>query len=372
MKKINQIIAYLIVAMAVVSCSNPAEDGIPVVGTIEGHTPGQPVILQKYTEQGLDVVDTIAVDESGAFKTATKVAEPTFFRINFYNRKFANLILDGSEEKIEVIMDMEDNTTRPTVTGSTQTNHLAVYDRLIDNMKEDQQLINQQGMEARATGNQAEMDELSDEYMTLLADFYEQVKDYSHKIKPSLAVFYGIGSLSIEDNIEFYDSLASFYNEKLPDHFFTKNMVAQVNALKDLSIGSAAPEISLPNPEGDIITLSSLKGKYVLIDFWAAWCRPCRMENPNVVKLYNQYKKENFEILGVSLDRDRKAWVGAIEKDGLTWQHVSDLQYFNSQAAQDYKIQAIPATYLIGPDGKIVAKGLRGLSLENKLKEIFG
>ncbi|MFT6867330.1 MAG: thiol-disulfide isomerase/thioredoxin [Cyclobacteriaceae bacterium] len=120
------------------------------------------------------------------------------------------------------------------------------------------------------------------------------------------------------------------------------------------------------------MSLTSFRGKYVLIDFWAAWCRPCRQENPNVLRMYNLYKDQNFEILGVSLDRDRTAWLAAIKSDGISWQHVSDLKYFNSQAASDYKIGSIPATYLIGPDGKIIAKGLRGPSLEAKLKEIFG
>ena len=110
----------------------------------------------------------------------------------------------------------------------------------------------------------------------------------------------------------------------------------------------------------------------MLIDFWAAWCRPCRAENPNVVKMYNKYKDENFEILGVSLDRRKQDWVNAIEKDGLIWKHVSDLKYYGSEAALTYRVNAIPATYLIDPDGKILAKGLRGETLRKKLEEIFG
>ena len=127
----------------------------------------------------------------------------------------------------------------------------------------------------------------------------------------------------------------------------------------------------MPNPQGEMVKLSDMKGKYVLIDFWAAWCKPCRQENPNLVRMYNLYKDKGFEVFGVSLDRTKEDWLKAIEDDVLTWTHVSDLQYFNSKAAETYQINAIPATYMLDPDGKIIAKDLRGPSLENKLAEIF-
>jgi len=136
--------------------------------------------------------------------------------------------------------------------------------------------------------------------------------------------------------------------------------------------GAQAPEISLNTPEGEILKLSDLKGKYVLVDFWASWCKPCRIENPNVVKAYNKYKDKGFEILGVSLDRDKNRWLQAIAADGLTWKHVSDLKYFQSEAALTYGVSAIPYTVLIDKEGKIIAQNLRGPSLERKLEELFG
>ena len=145
----------------------------------------------------------------------------------------------------------------------------------------------------------------------------------------------------------------------------------QLDEMRALSVGQPAPEIELPNPDGRIVKLSDLRGKYVLIDFWAAWCKPCRQENPNVVRLYNQYKDKGFEVFGVSLDRTKEDWVKAIADDGLTWTQVSDLKYFNSVAAELYQIDAIPATYMVDPDGNIIAKDLRGPSLENKLAELF-
>lgn len=137
-------------------------------------------------------------------------------------------------------------------------------------------------------------------------------------------------------------------------------------------IGEMAPEIALNTPEGNVLKLSDLKGKYVLVDFWASWCKPCRRENPNVVRAYNKYKDKGFEILGVSLDRNRDRWLQAIQADGLTWKHVSDLKYFQCEAAVDYGVSAIPFTVLVDKEGKVVAQNLRGPSLERKLEELFG
>ena len=123
--------------------------------------------------------------------------------------------------------------------------------------------------------------------------------------------------------------------------------------------------------QGKNVSLSSFKGKYVLVDFWASWCRPCRAENPNVVNAYNQYKNKNFTVLGVSLDQAKPNWLQAIQADNLTWTHVSDLQFWNNAVAQLYHIQSIPANMLIDPTGKIIARDLRGEDLNRKLSELL-
>jgi peroxiredoxin len=136
-------------------------------------------------------------------------------------------------------------------------------------------------------------------------------------------------------------------------------------------VGKQAPDLALPDVNGTPIALHSFKGKYVLVDFWASWCGPCRQENPNVVKAYNEFKNKNFTILGVSLDKDKDAWQQAIQTDQLTWTHVSDLKFWNSKAVDTFKFEGIPFNILIDPQGKIIAESLRGDELENKLKQVL-
>jgi thiol-disulfide isomerase/thioredoxin len=157
-----------------------------------------------------------------------------------------------------------------------------------------------------------------------------------------------------------------------PANAFTDKLVERRDALAKTAVGVEAPDFTQAQRDGTPLSLSSLKGKLVLIDFWASWCGPCRAENPNVVKLYDAYKDKGFEILGVSLDDDREAWLQAIEDDGLTWLHVSDVKGWDNAVAKAWAVRSIPHTVLVGADGVIIATDLRGAELEAKVAEVLG
>ncbi|WPU93638.1 TlpA disulfide reductase family protein [Mucilaginibacter sabulilitoris] len=163
-------------------------------------------------------------------------------------------------------------------------------------------------------------------------------------------------------------------SQSLKDSETGKNLKHGIDALKVTAIGAVAPDFTQNDANGTPVKLSSFRGKYVLLDFWASWCGPCRQENPNVVRNYNKYKAKNFTVVGVSLDKPegKAAWLAAIKSDGLEWTQVSDLKFWNNEAAALYQVSSIPQNYLIDPNGKIIAKNLRGEDLDAKLQELFG
>ena len=187
----------------------------------------------------------------------------------------------------------------------------------------------------------------------------------------SLASLAVIDRLSSETDMEYYIKLDKGLYSKFPNSNYVKMFHTRVSEMNKLGIGTVAPDITLATPDGKNVSLSSYRGKVVLVDFWASWCRPCRAENPNVVKAYTTFHAKGFDVLGVSLDKDKAAWQKAIADDHLSWTHISDLGMWSSSVVKSYNITGIPFSVLLDKEGKIVAKGLRGDELENAIRKLL-
>jgi peroxiredoxin len=224
---------------------------------------------------------------------------------------------------------------------------------------------------------------INDQGTSRLNELQTYVKNFIKNSSDPITSVWALGTYSQVFSLDDYQGLLNGIVKKFPQH----KGVAAIKEMNDRQlalakqksqqpqetqwIGKAAPELSLPDINGNQIKLSSFKGKYVLVDFWASWCLPCRRENPNVVQAYNKYKNKNFTILGVSLDKEKDDWVHAIQKDNLSWTQISDLREWNSAAVSTYNFTGIPFNVLIDPEGKIIAQSLRGDELDQKLSEIL-
>ena len=335
------------------------------------------VLLEEYGDKEMIVLDTVAVQPSGEFEHELSLSEPGFYRLNIYNKQMVNLILYQDDLTIEADGNAPDGAV--TVTGSKDMEYLMEINQVVQNFQQLVSSMNEQFGQANASGDQGEMDRIREQFVVENEKHKELLKQKVRQMGNSLAVLQVVGNFSVEEDYLFLDSLGTLFANNPPDSKHTPRFLSYVESVRlqakngeNLQVGKTAPDINLPNPDGEIVPLSSLRGKVVLVDFWAQWCRPCRMENPNIVEAYHNYKDKGFEVYGVSLDRSKDKWLQGIEEDGLSWTHVSDLKYWQSEAARTYNISAIPASFLLDKNGKIIAKNLRGPSLHKKLKEILG
>ena len=352
-----------------------AENGtwyVTVRGKVGFPQQGQ-ITIQELRDGGNAWQDTITLKGDYTFAKKIRLKEPGYYRINFYNKQMLNLIVDRSD--IEVNVDGNNQQGFAEIKGSPDIDLIQKVQELQGKVNSDPAAarLNEEYMLASQRKDHNAMVAVQQKYMQLVKKYNDQIATLVVENSPSLAVI-NLLQQNILDKDDYYSTyvqVAEKLKKEWPDYSQADNFVSYVDKMKLLAIGQPAPEISLPNPEGKIVPLSSMKGKYVLVDFWAKWCGPCRMENPNVVNAFQKYKDKGFTVYGVSLDRNREDWMQAIQQDKLTWTHVSDLKYWQSEAAKTYNITAIPFSLLLDPNGVIIDKNLRGAELHQKLEEIF-
>jgi len=374
---------YGLVVIGVLSCND--KNGMKtfeVDGTIKNTTSRMVYLEENVPNSGPVIMDSAEITKDGKFHLNAPSKEESLYQLRLEGKltPFALFINDVSKLKVQADLN---NPTQPyTVQGSPASEAMINFDKSI--YEQGLKIFTQSSKVDSMTKAKAPDSLVGIEFKTLettAQNFKSSTQDFLKNTKSPVLILYAIGSfqntaknlgmqgLSQSEITDAVNAAAS----KFPNHTALQNVKKTLPPAQEQSQATSAvrkaPDFTQPDLNGKPISLSSFKGKYVLVDFWASWCKPCRMENPNVVKAYNEFKNKNFTVFGVSLDQEKGAWQKAIQQDGLAWTHASDLKFWNNEAATLYGVQSIPANFLIDPQGNIIAQDLRGEDLVQTLRK---
>lgn len=381
MKKIIFLFSAIIF-LASCGSNKPAEEkksGFELKGKLRNAN-GEQLYLEEMSSAGTRVIDTTTVNETGEFTFSKANPALSFYRLRITDANFAMLILD-STQKVTLTGDARDlgNTFR--VEGSPDSQLFWDMNEVSKKsyQKCDSILRSYEAYANLNKGDKVKLQEFNDKAEKDYTAESKRLNDYLRglisKNPGSIVSIIALQQLTPEysedGNIAYYKLVDEALTKKYPSSAQVKSFHDGVVNMLKTAIGCMAPDFSFATPNGKMLSPSSFKGKYLLIDFWASWCAPCRAESPNMVKMYKQFHPKGLEILSISLDEKKDKWIEAIKKDNLEWNHVSDLGGWQSAAAKMYSVSGIPQTFLLDKEGKIIAKGLRAEGLETKLKELF-
>ena len=351
------------------ACQGEGKNGL-IQGKIS-NADGKTLFLDELSNQSISTKDSVLLDKDGKFSFNPEIKNPGFYRIRLDQNNFALMFLEAGKP-LKIVADGNNLGKTYSIEDNLQNKKLSEATKfLIANGERGDSLNQVANSNPNLMSDTVLLQKLQNRFEQIKNNEINYIKKYIDENPTSLTSIALIDRLSPESDIQYFKKLDEGLTKQYPESEFTKDFHARVVALTKLSIGSEAPNIELDSPEGQKISLQSLRGKIVLIDFWASWCKPCRMENPNVVRLYKEFKNKGFEVFSVSLDKSKDDWIKAIKDDGLTWTHVSDLGFWQSSVVKLYNVTGIPQTYLIDKSGVIIGKSLRGEDLEKKLKEIL-
>jgi thiol-disulfide isomerase/thioredoxin len=360
------------------------------------------VVIVKLMGDDIEPIDTLDLDDDGAFVFKGTFTDPTFVFFSFDDGRRVPVILTGKKTRITFEVDDPNGYGIHKISGTKEADRLqrlqdfaghafAVIDSLDQLISASEDLDDEERKAIRSGADQV--------FVDLMKSYKQKLERFIDEDSTSLSNLFVFNQrmgnmpiLDIQESPEYFDKVSRNLSATYPNEpniaFFTRNLAMyreqvarerMINEAKDKLVdGSEAPEIALEDLSGNIRKLSSLRGKVVLVDFWASWCQPCRVENPNLVRMYENFKAKGFEVFSVSLDGldrqmdPRQEWMDAITADNLSWEHhVSDLKGWDTPLLEQYGFTGIPFTVLVDRDGKVIAKNLRGQALEDKLKEIL-
>jgi peroxiredoxin len=361
-------LAILVLAITVISCKMAKEE-YSIKGSIAGVETGK-VYLQKMVAGGqaetIDSTDVVA----GKFTFAGKMPVPDFrfLRLNGQDY-FAQFFLENANITVSANKDSLRSTK---IAGSQSQDDFQIYLNEMERLQKEVKALHDKYQAAMKVNNTGEADKAKIDYQALLDNSLVFIKNFvKERPKSVVSAYITVQQLAPQIDEFELEEIVSKFPAEISTSEYVIQLKEQVQEKKKTSVGVLAPDFTMNDQDGKPFQFASLRGKIVLLDFWASWCLPCRQENPNVVKLYQKYHSKGLEIVGVSLDRTKENWLKGIKEDNLSWIHVSDLLFWKNAAARLYAVTNIPQSFLIDKDGKIIAKGLRGEQLEKKLAELF-
>lgn len=362
-------IIFLSTVFALVA--QPASPGGQVIvkGKITGLETGRAILTTEVFGQKQKFSATVA---QGKFEFSVNQPSPTLYSLEIAEDPSGRMVFFADNGSVQLDIQ-KGNVGGGKVTGSLSNSELnqfnammALQDQKLEDLKEVYANLEPSGdLESKQDSVEKIFnDAVTQREVALRGWIAQHPKSF---VSPLMVVL----NYSDDGNSDVMRSLFERFSPEVKASYYAKHLEGLLIKLEALQVGKIAPAFTQADVNGKSVALDSYKGKYVLIDFWASWCGPCRMENPNLVRTYQKFKDKNFDILGVSLDNNKAKWLQAIQDDQLTWAHVSDLKYWQNEVALQYGVESIPANFLLDKEGKIIAKGLRGAQLEQALEQLL-